>query len=139
MLSVACPASLISTRLASLRALSTGLHCCIAPMQLCFAVYHVLVRDQTDCQELLPHSLFNLLSPGGVLMILAGNANEAEIGPNTLTAQQLLLPLLSAGLQLVMLQQTRFDSTEYYDKVLGKRPLAWCAVLQRPRQNAPVE
>jgi hypothetical protein len=67
-------------------------------------------------------------------MILAGNANEPEIGPNVMTAQQLLQPLLAAGLNLALLRQTRFDSTEYYTNVLHKRPLAWWVLMQRPRE-----
>ena len=66
-------------------------------------------------------------------MILAGNANEPEVGPNVMTAQQLLQPLLAAGVELVFLRQARFHSTEYYTNVLHKRPLAWWVVMQRPR------
>jgi hypothetical protein len=65
-------------------------------------------------------------------MILAGNANEPEVGPNVLTAEELLQPLLSAGFELTVLQQTRFDSTNHYSNVLGMRPLAWWVLLQRP-------
>lgn len=93
----------------------------------------MLVRDQVEHKERLPQLLFNLLKPGGLLMILAGNANEPEVGPNVLTAGELLEPLLAAGLELVMLHQTRFDSTRHYVEVLGMRPLAWWVVLQRPR------
>jgi len=96
------------------------------------AVYHVLVRDQAEQQGRLPHILMELLNPGGLLMILAGNANEPEVGPNVLTAEQLLQPLLAAGFELVLLHQTRFDSTAHYATVLGMRPLAWWVVLQRP-------
>jgi hypothetical protein len=65
-------------------------------------------------------------------MILAGNANEPEVGPNVLSAEELLQPLLNAGFELVFLRQTRFDSTADYIDVLRMRPLAWWVVLQRP-------
>lgn len=80
----------------------------------------------------LPGLLYRLLKPGGCLMILAGNTNEPEVGPNVLSAEQLLQPLLDDGFDLVLLRQTRFDSTAYYTDVLGMRPLAWWVVLQRP-------
>jgi hypothetical protein len=95
-------------------------------------VYHVLMRDHPNAQEQLPQLLLSLLRPDGLLMVLAGNANEPEVGPNVLTAEALLGPLLSAGLQLVWLHATRFDETHHYANVLGKRPLAWWALLQRP-------
>lgn len=95
-------------------------------------VYHVLIRDQAQQHQQLPALLFNLLNPGGTLMILAGNSNEPEVGPNVLTAEHLLQPLLSAGFEVVLLHQTRFDSTQHYSNVLGMRPLAWWVVLQRP-------
>ena len=101
-------------------------------LHLCCAVYHVLVRDQAEHQHRLPQLLFDLLKPGGLVMVLAGNTNEPEVGPNVLTAEQLLQPLLSVGFELVLLHQTRFDSTTHYVNVLGMRPLAWWVVLQRP-------
>lgn len=95
-------------------------------------MYHVLVRDQPEYRDRLPQLLFDLLTPGGFLMILAGNANEPEVGPNVLTAEELLRPLLAVGFELVLLHQTRFDPTHHYANVLGMRPLAWWVVLQRP-------
>jgi hypothetical protein len=98
-------------------------------------VYHVLVRDQPEHRDRLPQLLFDLLEPGGFLMILAGNANEPEVGPNVLTAEELLAPLLAVGFELVLLRQTRFDATQHYVNVLGMRPLAWWVVMQRPRRE----
>jgi len=37
------------------------------------------------------------------------------------------------GFELVLLHQSRFDSTQYYADVLGKRPLAWWVVMRRRR------
>jgi 2-polyprenyl-3-methyl-5-hydroxy-6-metoxy-1,4-benzoquinol methylase len=95
-------------------------------------VYHALLKDVPDAQVQLPQLLFDTLKPGGFLFLLTGNANEPEIGPSVLTAEQLLNPLLQVGFQVVMLHQSRFDSTAYYAQVLGKRPLAWWLVAQRP-------
>lgn len=106
---------------------------CTAAVSCCLAtVYHVLIRDQAEHNHRLPQLLHDLLVPGGLLMILTGNANELEVGPNVLSADELLQPLLSVGFDLVLLHQTRFDSTEHYLNVLGMRPLAWWVVLQRP-------
>lgn len=95
-------------------------------------VYHALVNDIPEARSSLPQLLFDQLNPGGLLFLLTGNANEPEIGPSVLTAEQLLVPLLSVGFELVLLNQSRFDSTDHYVKQLKKRPLAWWVVLQRP-------
>lgn len=105
--------------------------CLLLSVAAC-AVYHVLLKDQPEHKARLPCLLYDLLRPRGLLMILAGNANEPEVGPNVLSAEELLQPLLSAGFELVVLQQTRFDSTKHYSNVLGMRPLAWWVLLQRP-------
>jgi SAM-dependent methyltransferase len=97
-------------------------------------VYHALVKDDAAAQAQLPQLLYSLLKPGGLLLMLTGNANEPEVGPAVLSGQELLAPLLEAGLECVLLRQSRFDATPYYVNVLGKRPLAWWVVLQRPRQ-----
>lgn len=95
-------------------------------------VYHALVKDDTAAQAKLPLLLHSLLKPGGLLLLLTGNANEPEIGPAVLSGEQLLAPLVYSGLVCVFLRQSRFDSTPHYVDVLGKRPLAWWVVLQRP-------
>jgi SAM-dependent methyltransferase len=97
-------------------------------------VYHALVKDDAAAQAQLPQLLHSLLKPGGLLLMLTGNANEPEVGPAALTGQELLTPLIEAGLVCVFLRQSRFDATPHYVNVLGKRPLAWWVVLQRPRQ-----
>lgn len=96
-------------------------------------VYHALVDKRSDAEPKLARLLYNQLNPGGILFMLTGNANEPEIGPTVLTAEQLLIPLFSAGFELVLLNQSRFDSTDYYIHQLKKRPLAWWVVLQRPQ------
>jgi SAM-dependent methyltransferase len=95
-------------------------------------VYHALVKDDAAAQAQLPLLLHSLLKPGGLLLMLTGNANEPEVGPAVLTGEQLLTPLLDAGLVCVLLRQSRFDDTPYYTNELKKRPLAWWVVLQRP-------
>ncbi|KAF6251685.1 S-adenosyl-L-methionine-dependent methyltransferase [Scenedesmus sp. NREL 46B-D3] len=87
-------------------------------------VYHALVKDDSAAQAKLPQLLHGLLKPGGLLLMLTGNANEPEIGPAVLSGQQLLGPLIEAGLECVFLRQTQFDRTSHYVQELRKRPLA---------------
>jgi SAM-dependent methyltransferase len=98
-------------------------------------VYHALVKDDAAAQAQLPQLLHSLLKPGGLLLMLTGNANEPEVGPAVLNGQQLLTPLIQAGLVCVFVRQSRFDGTPHYVNVLGKRPLAWWVVLQRPQHR----
>jgi len=100
-------------------------------------------------------TLARLLKPGGLLMLLTGNANEEYCGPNVVTEQQLRsafsgsggggggggggssgggggeVAAAAVGWEFVWLTQSRFDETAHYKEVLGKRPLAWWALLRR--------
>ena len=95
--------------------------------------FHVL--RQVDEQRLVK-LLYSLLQPGGLLLILAGNANEGNYvagkGPPVLTQQELLGGLQEHGFEVVGLLQTRFDETQHYREVIGKCPLAWWALLRKP-------
>jgi hypothetical protein len=95
--------------------------------------FHVL--HLVDEQRLV-NLLVALLAPGGLLFLLAGNASEPGFepgkGPPVLSQQELLGSCLDAGLQLHQLAHTRFDETRYYREDLRWRPLAWCALLQKP-------
>jgi SAM-dependent methyltransferase len=123
------PQSNISTTSSSSSSSSLGMFDMIYDCQ----VYHALMKDDSAAQAKLPLLLHSLLKPGGLLLMLMGNANEPEVGPAVLTGEQLLAPLLDAGLVCVCLRQSRFDSTPYYVNELGKRPLAWWVVLQHLR------
>ncbi|KAF8060018.1 iccD [Scenedesmus sp. PABB004] len=100
--------------------------------------YHALRADHArGAGDTLPALLFRLLRPGGLLLLLAGNAAEpAAGGPAALTAHELLGPLLGAGFELVQLQATRFDPTPHYEAAFGRRPLAWWLVARRPAAGA---
>ncbi|EDQ90537.1 uncharacterized protein MONBRDRAFT_36597 [Monosiga brevicollis MX1] len=74
-----------------------------------------------------------LLQPGGVLCMLTGNANEAEVGPATVSREELTLdcgPFAAASWEQVELCETRFDPTPAYDR-LERCPLAWQAIFRR--------
>ena len=74
----------------------------------------------------------NLLAPHvGRLFVLAGNASEpARVvpGPTLLTRDEVVGSFERAGLVLVSLETTRFDSTPAYGEV---PPLAWAAVFAK--------
>ena len=72
-----------------------------------------------------------LLRPGGLFLVLTGNANEPEISPAVLTKAELVDAFTGDGaFVLVDIQQGRFDSTPDYQK-LPRLPLAWIALFQR--------
>ena len=78
----------------------------------------------------------DLLRPGGLLLVLTGNATEPEISPAVLTKAELTDAFTADGMfALVDLKQGRFDSTPDYDK-LSHLPLAWIALFQRTSQKA---
>ena len=65
-------------------------------------------------------------------MLLTGNALEPYVGPNVLTERELRGAFSDAAAwEWVWLTQSRFDETPHYREVLGKRPLAWWALLRR--------
>ena len=78
-------------------------------------------------------AMADLLAPhGGRLFVLAGNASEpprVAPGPSLLTRDEVVGPFERAGLVLVSLETTRFDSTPAYGEV---PPLAWAAVFAKP-------
>jgi hypothetical protein len=97
--------------------------------------FHVL--RQVDEQRLV-QLLYGLLQPGGLLLLLAGNANEGDYvagkGPPVLTQEELLGGVQGRGFEVVGLVQTRFDETQHYREVIGRCPLAWWALLRKPCQ-----
>jgi hypothetical protein len=73
-----------------------------------------------------------LLKPGGLIMLLTGNANEPYVGPNILTQQELLSSFVADGrFECVWVTESRFDTTQHYQHELRKRPLAWWALLRK--------
>ncbi|KAI8476200.1 MAG: S-adenosyl-L-methionine-dependent methyltransferase [Monoraphidium minutum] len=90
--------------------------------------FHVLWEQDADGAAA---ALARLLRPGGLLMLLTGNALEPECGPNVLTEPQLRAAFGGGGWEWVWLTRSRFDETLHYRDVLGKRPLAWWALLRR--------
>lgn len=89
--------------------------------------FHVL-RDVDE--DRLARTMARLLRPGGVLVMLAGNAGEEARtpGPPVLTRKEATAALLRAGLDLVSLEETRFDPTPAYG---ATPPLAWLAVFRK--------
>jgi SAM-dependent methyltransferase len=75
-------------------------------------------------------TLHRLLRPGGLLMLLTGNDLEPDCGPNTMSEAE-LRAAFHEGWEFVWLTQSRFDETPHYRDELGKRPLAWWALLRR--------
>jgi SAM-dependent methyltransferase len=103
----------------------------------CSAVYdcqtfHALRADQPDLLSVICSNLASLLATGGRLLIVAGNSTpDLEAtgkGPSTLTRDELVEPFLQAGLTLISIASTRFDSTAAYGKV---PPLAWVAIFEK--------
>jgi SAM-dependent methyltransferase len=94
--------------------------------------FHVLVEQTSP--PAASAALARLLRPGGLLLLLAGNSLEPQCGPNTLSEAELRGAFAdpeSGGWEFVWLVQSRFDETPHYRDALGKRPLAWCALLRR--------
>jgi hypothetical protein len=57
------------------------------------------------------------------------------VGPNVLTREELLSPFEGAGgFEVLWAAESRFDATAHYRDQLGKRPLAWWALLRRRPQ-----
>lgn len=90
--------------------------------------FHVLFEQAPAAA---PAALARLLRRGGVLSLLTGNALEPYCGPNVLTECQLRAAFAGGGWEFVWLTQSRFDETRHYREELGKRPLAWWALLRR--------
>lgn len=90
--------------------------------------FHVL-REVNE-QELLS-KIHQLLRPGGLVLLLTGNANEPYVGPNVLTDVQIKAAFPEHLFELVWMIQTRFDDTQHYETVVGYRPLAWWVLYRR--------
>ena len=74
----------------------------------------------------------SFLSPGGRLLVITGNSREPPRlvpGPTLLTREEVVSPFEAAGLTLVSLEESRFDSTPVYGLC---PPLAWVAVFSKP-------
>lgn len=81
----------------------------------------------------------NLLRPGGLLLVMTGNANEPEISPAVLTKAELIDAFTANGKFAVLnVQEGRFDSTPDYDK-LPHLPLAWIGVFRRQTASADTQ
>jgi SAM-dependent methyltransferase len=79
-----------------------------------------------------------LLRPGGVLLMLTGNANEdAERGPERLTREEVLSAFDGTPLKCESLEETRFDWTEAYRRqtLFDEPPLAWRSVWRRATEE----
>lgn len=90
--------------------------------------FHCLrVFDEAKAVE----AVANMLRPGGLLLVLTGNANEPEISPAVLTKAELVDAFTAEGMFTVLdVQEGRFDSTPDYDK-LPHLPLAWIGLFRR--------
>ena len=79
--------------------------------------------------------LYTSLKPGGLLLLLAGNANEAAAaaagpGPAVLSEGDLAAAFPAERWQRLWLLQTRFDGTPCY-RAQGRLPLAWWALMRK--------
>jgi SAM-dependent methyltransferase len=104
----------------------TGQCAAVFDCQFFHAVRHIKSPDQ------VAQTMAGFLAPGGRLLVLCGNASEPPRvvpGPTLLTREELMVPFERAGLTLVSLESTRFDSTPAYGAV---PPLAWAAVFSKP-------
>lgn len=89
--------------------------------------FHVLRQvDEAAAVATLRH----LVRPGGRLIVLTGNADEAEVGPSVLTADELRAAFAPPYWCCRSLQADRFDMTQFYAK-LPQPPLAWVGVFER--------
>ena len=63
--------------------------------------------------------------------MLTGNDREPDVGPATLSAEELENAFVASGLfELVTLRECRFDSTPVY-ATLAKCPLAWEGLFRK--------
>ncbi|GAX75304.1 hypothetical protein CEUSTIGMA_g2749.t1 [Chlamydomonas eustigma] len=94
----------------------------------CQAFHALRHVDEAAYLQLLHSSL----KPGGLLMLLTGNANEPDCGPSVLTKQDLLLAFPDSLWEWVFLVQSRFDATPAYVAPGRDRlPLAWWGLVRK--------
>eukprot|EP00045_Choanoeca_perplexa_P004448 m.38174 g.38174 ORF g.38174 m.38174 type:complete len:228 (+) comp12579_c0_seq2:483-1166(+) len=89
--------------------------------------FHVL--RQKD-EKTIVNIYHKLLADGGLLVVLTGNANEAEVGPSVLTRDELEHAFDKERFECVSIEESRFDSTPAYSK-LEQCPLAWVGVFRK--------
>ena len=89
--------------------------------------FHVLVKIDARAAAL---AYRRLLRPGGVLLMLTGNAEEeAERGPERMTQEGVLSAFDGTGLVCVSLRRFRFEWTETYRRQpFDEPPLGWQSV-----------
>ena len=82
-------------------------------------------------------AMVSLLKPDGVLLLITGNADEAEErGPERLTRADLDRAFATRGLVCEACEPFRFDWTAAYRRQpFPKPPLGWCSVWRRPRPS----
>ena len=87
--------------------------------------FHALVRTAPQVASIM----VSCLKPGGYLLLLTGNASEPEVGPTTLSENEILIAF--SELQCVWRYgDSRFDMTEFY-RQLVQPPLAWCFLFRK--------
>lgn len=91
--------------------------------------YHIVrTQNLADMQEMLSQ----VIAPGGLYVVLAGNANEdapADKGPPRVTAHDICKELESDSFDLVSLEETHFHGVKIAGEVFA--PLAWKVILRR--------
>ena len=89
--------------------------------------FHVLVKIDARAAAL---AYRRLLRPGGVLLMLTGNAEEAaERGPERMKREGVLAAFDGSGLVCVSLRRFRFEWTEAYRRQpFDEPPLGWQSV-----------
>ena len=76
-------------------------------------------------------AIASLMRLGALILVITGNDFEPEVGPATLSKQQLEGAFVASGLfELVEIRKGRFDSTDHYGS-LPQCPLSWEAVFRR--------
>lgn len=78
---------------------------------------------------------YDILSSGGIAMIVAGAASPDEAplvpGPPVLSREEVISPYQMVGFSLVSIELTRFNPTIYYSSKREHPPLAWVAIFRK--------
>lgn len=95
--------------------------------------FHILrgINESRSCQV-----IYDLLRKEGYAIIVVGakldNAviDESKPGPVFLTRDQLINPFISVGLKLISIEQSTFNSTEFY-LTMDEIPKCWIGVFKK--------
>lgn len=94
-----------------------------------FQCFHVL---RPLGEEKLVEVLAGLLRPGGLLLIVTGNADEPEDrGPVRLRREELEKAFAGSSLEFLWLRAERMTATPAYAKSGSQPPLAWAGLLRK--------